>query len=259
VVFYFGGSGNDAGYSVRVAPNGTVYICGGTASTNIGTTAGVVSPVFGGGTYDGYVASFNGATGALLAATYLGTASYDQAFILEVDDDGDVFVVGQTKGVYPVFNAPYSINNSAQFIHKLNSDLNTTIFSMLFGDGSRTTIDISITAFLVDNCGNLYVAGWGGNINDEGSTNGLPITPNAIKTTTDGSDFYFIVIEKNSTSLLYGSYFGSNSIAEHVDGGTSRFDKQWHNLSSSMCWMWRRSIISYNSWGLVNFKWFLQL
>jgi gliding motility-associated-like protein len=222
---YFGGSGNDAGYSVRVALNGTVYICGGTASNNIGTTGGVVNPTYGGGTYDGYVASFSGANGSLLAATYLGTASYDQAFILEVDDDGDVFVVGQTKGVYPVFNAPYSINNSAQFIHKLNGNLNTTIFSMLFGDGSRTTIDISLTAFLIDNCGNLYVAGWGGNINDEGTTNGLPITPNAIKTNTDGSDFYFIVIEKNSTSLLYGSYFGSNSIAEHVDGGTSRFDK----------------------------------
>ena len=222
---YFGGSGNDAGYSIRLAPNGNIYICGGTASNNIGTTTGVVNPTYGGGNYDGYIASFNGNNGMLLASTYLGTGSYDQAFILEVDSDGDVYTVGQTKGVYPQINAPYSINNSAQFIHKLNGTLTTTIFSMLFGDGNRTTIDISLTAFLVDNCGNIYAAGWGGATNDEGTTNGLPITGDAIKSTTDGSDFYFIVIERNATGLLYGSYFGSNTIAEHVDGGTSRFDK----------------------------------
>ncbi|MFN3916590.1 MAG: PKD domain-containing protein [Flavobacteriales bacterium] len=223
---YFGGTSNDAGYSIRVAPNNNVYICGGTTSNNIGTTVGALMPTFNGGSHDGYIAAFDGNTGSLIAATYIGTNSYDQAFILEVDDDGDVYTVGQTKGIYPIVNAPYSVPNSAQFIHKLNGNLTSTIFSTLFGDGNRTTVDVSLTAFLVDDCGNIYVSGWGGNINTEGTTFGLPVTPNAIKTTTDGSDFYFIVIEKNSTSLLYGSYFGSNSIAEHVDGGTSRFDKQ---------------------------------
>ena len=42
--------------------------------------------------------------------------------------------------------------------------------------------------------------------------------------TTDGSDFYFMVLAKNFTSFKYGSYFGGPNSAEHVDGGTSRFD-----------------------------------
>ena len=40
-------------------------------------------------------------------------------------------------------------------------------------------------------------------------------------------DLYFIVIKKNAASLLYGGYFGQDGgLAEHVDGGTSRFDAQ---------------------------------
>jgi len=43
--------------------------------------------------------------------------------------------------------------------------------------------------------------------------------------TVDGTDFYFFVVNKNAQNLLYGSYFGGAAI-EHVDGGTSRFDKR---------------------------------
>ena len=45
--------------------------------------------------------------------------------------------------------------------------------------------------------------------------------------TTDGSDFYFMVLEKDGVDLKYATFYGGNSIssAEHVDGGTSRFDE----------------------------------
>ncbi|MBL4669573.1 MAG: gliding motility-associated C-terminal domain-containing protein, partial [Flavobacteriales bacterium] len=38
-------------------------------------------------------------------------------------------------------------------------------------------------------------------------------------------NFYLFVLERNAQSLLYGTYFGGNQSSEHVDGGTSRFDK----------------------------------
>ena len=48
-----------------------------------------------------------------------------------------------------------------------------------------------------------------------------------IKKTTDGNDFYFFVMKKNAVSQLYGSFFGqTGGLGNHVDGGTSRFDKQ---------------------------------
>jgi gliding motility-associated-like protein len=223
---YMGGSSGDAGYSIRVnESNNTVVVCGGTVSNNIGTTAGVINPTYGGAT-DGYIGVLNNSNGSLNALSYVGTAGYDQAYIVEVDKFGNVFTTGQTKGAYPVTGGVYSNPGSAQFIHKMNSTLTTTDFSTVFGTGQNSSIDISITAFLVDNCSNVYVAGWGGGSNNEGTTTGLPVTAGAIKNTTDGGDFYFIVLERDAASLLYGTFFGHNSSQEHVDGGTSRFDKR---------------------------------
>ena len=244
---YLGGTDFECGHSIRVSDHGKVFVCGGTNSTDIGTTPGVINPTKGGsaGTawadLDGFIASFDANTGTPLARTYIGTSDYDQTFILEVDDQGDVYVVGQTLGSYPVVNATYSNANSAQFIHKLNSDLNATDYSTVFGSGSlsgpapQQQIDLSPTAFLVDNCGNVYVSGWGGGFNNVGggaaynpvaggNTNNLPLTADAQQSTTDGSDFYFFVMERDATGLLYGTYFGDASVAEHTDGGTSRFD-----------------------------------
>jgi hypothetical protein len=56
---------------------------------------------------------------------------------------------------------------------------------------------------------------------------GMPTTADAIKSNPgDNKDFYFIVIKRNATQVLYGSFFGQNGpIGEHVDGGTSRYDQ----------------------------------
>src|SRR5438128_1479884 len=57
-------------------------------------------------------------------------------------------------------------------------------------------------------------------------TNGLTVTPDAIKKVSDNSDFYFFVLQKDAASQLYGSFFGQDGgFGEHVDGGTSRFTK----------------------------------
>ncbi|MBA3970743.1 MAG: gliding motility-associated C-terminal domain-containing protein [Bacteroidetes bacterium] len=54
----------------------------------------------------------------------------------------------------------------------------------------------------------------------------MPITPGAIQPTTDGHNFYLIVLSADAASLFYATYFGGASSWEHVDGGTSRFDKK---------------------------------
>ena len=238
---YYGGSSFDSGYSIRLNSNNQVFICGGTVSTDLDQDAGGLNTTLQ-GSWDGFIARFNATNGNLQADTYIGTADYDQTFILEIDSDDDVYVVGQTLGAYPVVNATYSNADSPQFIHKLNAALTTTDYSTIFGNGSLAfnppstrQVNISPTAFLVDNCGNVYVSGWGGGFNSAGggpaynpaaggNTNGMPVSTDALQSTTDGSDFYFFVLEKNATGLLYGSYLGDNTTSEHTDGGTSRFD-----------------------------------
>lgn len=222
---YLGGNADDAAYSLKLAQNGTLYVTGGTASTNFTTTNGTLNPTYK-GNIDGFLSHINSNGSVLLASTYIGTNGYDQSFFIEIDKFDDVYVVGQTSGNYNVTNGVYSNTNGRQFIHCLSPNLNTTKFSTVFGSTNGTP-NITPTAFLVDVCRNIYVSGWGGAVNGGNSdTHGLPITPDAYKSTTDGSDFYFIVLGPNAQNLIYGSYFGGVGLDEHVDGGTSRFDKQ---------------------------------
>ncbi|MBC8173225.1 MAG: PKD domain-containing protein [Chitinophagales bacterium] len=221
---YIGGASADGAYSLKLNSAGEILTCGGTASTGFPATDDVWHDTYQGGTADGWVAKINSAGSEIIACSFIGTSSYDQTYFVETDDNDFVYITGQSKGVYPVIDADYSETGGKQYITKLNTDLSDVIYSTIFGSGSAQ-IDISPSAFLVDDCENVYVSGWGGSVNFEGSTDGMTTTADAIDPTTDGSDFYFFVLAKNAIDILYGSYFGGVGVEEHVDGGTSRFDK----------------------------------
>ena len=227
---YLGGLGFDAGYGIQINNSGDLYIVGGTKSSNFPTTSGVLNSSFQGIT-DGYVTKLNSAGTAILASTFIGTSSYDQSHFVQLDANQDVYISGQTEGAYSVSPAGvYSNPNSGQFIHKMSPNLNSTIFSTVVGRGSGA-IDISLSAFLVNECDHIYISGWGGTTNQFGgsagasTTAGLPLTSDAFQSSTDGSDFYLMVLDADAVGLVYASFFGGSTSAEHVDGGTSRFDK----------------------------------
>ena len=233
---YLGGSEDDAAYVLSINPlNGNLYVAGGTASTNFpGNKAGTIGGNAAGG-IDGFIAVISG--NALVRSTYLGTTGTDQIYGIQFDRFGFPYVMGQTTGGWPVLNAGYVNAGAKQFISKLQPDLSAYVYSTTFGAPSSLP-NISPTAFLVDRCENVYVSGWGGCFNcppggptswyyPNAGTMGMPTTPDALKTTTDGKDFYFFVLKKNATAQLFGSFFGEDNTGgcDHVDGGTSRFDQ----------------------------------
>jgi len=233
---YIGGSTADAAYSIQFDPNFDVFCTGGTKSANFPTTNNTINTTYQGGLTDGWLAKVSNNGSNLIASTFLGTNDYDQSFFVQLDLSGFVYVVGQTEGSYPIGPSwVYSAANSGQFLHKLSNNLQNTIFSTRWGSGNGN-INLSMTAFLVNECNHIFVSGWGGSLFGIGAstssgttTTGLPVTNNAYKTTTDGHDFYFIVFEDSATSILFASFFGGNTGAsggEHTDGGTSRFDKK---------------------------------
>lgn len=235
---YYGGDGRDAAFSLTVAPNGDVYACGYTASTSLNNTAGALnaSPL---GDVDAWVGRFSGSNGSHVKTTYLGTTDIDQAFLIDNDKNNGIYVFGQSAGSYPVTQGVYSNPGSKQFIHKLNNTLSTTLFSTVIGSGGPV-FNIVPTAFNVDDCLNIMLSGWGGNTNGSGNgynggnTFNMPITNDAWQSSTDGSDFYFMVLGNNASSLVYGSYFGGSQSQEHVDGGTSRFSPDG-NIYQAVC------------------------
>ncbi len=221
---YFGGSNADGVYSIKTDPDGNLVAVGGSTSPDLATTPGVVQPAAG-GSADGFVLRMSADASSLLQCTYIGSPVYDQAFFTALDPEGEVYVTGQTRSAsFPVTPGVYSVPSSGQFVLKLLPDFSGFFFSALYGSGAGE-IDISPTAFLVDICGNIYVSGWGGVTNTFGSTTGLPVTADALKPTTDGSDFYFTVFSADMAGLEFASFFGGNLSREHVDGGTSRFDE----------------------------------
>ena len=237
-----GGIGQDALYSVRIAPSGEIYACGGTTSPNILTHGNALNPSLS-GRIDGFVVRYSPG-GQFLGGTYLGTRRIDQAYLLDIDGENNVYVFGQTEGPYPVSAGVYNNPNSGQFIHSIDPTLSQTRYSTIFGSGKGSP-NISPTGFMVNSCGNVFLAGWGGFITPPGSgyfsdlgVRNMPITSDALRSSTDGSDFYLMVLERDAQRLLFGSYFGSQQTiraTDHVDGGTSRFDKETATIYQSVC------------------------
>ncbi|MFN5168121.1 MAG: PKD domain-containing protein [Cyclobacteriaceae bacterium] len=225
---FLGGNQADASHSIQVDWRDNIYVAGGTASINFPATAGVYQPAFG-GAVDGFVTRIRGNGAEILSSTFTGTANYNQVYFLGLSTSREIYVYGQTVGPFPVSTGVYSNPNSGQFIQKFDSALRVLQFSTVVGAG-RGIPDISPTAFLVNDCNNLYLSGWGGGINQllgfwNSSTVGMPVTPNAFQPTTSGSDFYFMVLTADASEFLYGTFLGGSLSKTHVDGGTSRFDK----------------------------------
>lgn len=240
---FLGGKGDDACFVLALNPfNNNIYVGGATTSNDLKATntntPQIVHNTFQGGVCDGFVSIINnsGGTPSQLKTCYIGTAGNDMLYGVQFDKYGFVYVTGTTTVAFPLVGNP-AFNSQAsgkQYITKIQNDLSKVIYSTNFGKGQGAP-DISITAFLVDRCENVYVAGWGGGLDislgfPNANTNNLSVTSNAIRSSTDGSDFYFFVLEKNALSQLYGTFFGNldtqADVGDHVDGGTSRYDRE---------------------------------
>lgn len=227
---YLGGISKDACYSVKIINDTSIVVAGGTCSNNFPTTPGAYQGAYQGGIADAFISILSKDGQTLRHSTFFGTTDYEQNYFVEVDRWGKVFTVGQSRGTVPVSPGTYSNPNSKQFLTKFSEDLSTMEISTVFGNGNGL-INISPAAFLVDFCGNTYVSGWGAGLSagsqmQQTNLTGMPITFDAFQPSSgDGRNFYLIVLGRDFESLLYGSYIGSGSSREHVDGGTSRFDK----------------------------------
>lgn len=226
---FLGGNDDDAGYSVQVSSSNNLFVTGGTKSAGLPFSGGHQSS-FQGGSCDGFVAELDGQTSAVLNGTYIGTSDYDQSFFVQLDLADRVYVFGQTDGNFAVTPGVYTNPNSGQFIQQYSSDLSTLNWSTIVGGGNGV-VEISPTAFLVSNCNEIYFTGWGGQINQTvqaiaSTSYGFPTTPDAYQSNTNGNNFYIGVLSEEAQALKYGTYMGgTNSSFNHVDGGTSRFDK----------------------------------
>lgn len=145
---YLGRSGKEVMRDVAVGPDGSVYVTGGTESSNFPTTPGAYDRSFN-GVFDVVVCKFSPG-GTLLASTFLGGSGYDRTYSVDVEDGtGNVYVAGRAGQGFPttpgVIQPNFAGSNYPDpaygtqdgFIAVLDGDLSTLIAATYFGGNDR--------------------------------------------------------------------------------------------------------------------------
>lgn len=194
--------------SVAVDAQGSAYITGYSPSPTFPTTAGVVQPQFGMGSYNqSYISKLDASGTKLLFSTFIGGDGFDQGAAIAIDAAGNVYAAGTTNSKsFPVTPGAYRTQASAQFesyLVKLSSDGSRLLYSTYLGA-------LSPTGLTVDSAGNAYVTG-----NSTGS--GLTTTsgvyqPSPASTSQTG---YIMKLNPAGSALVYATYLGG-SVAENV-------------------------------------------
>ena len=254
---YLGGNKDDAVYSLDCDRDYNVVVCGGTNSYNFPTTPGSYRTNYIGGPADGFIAKISYHGNILMASTLYGSSAYDQCYFVRCGRSNDVFIFGQTKalGNTLIYNAGYNTPGSGQMLARFKPALDSLVWATVFGTGDAADNgpNISPTAFGVDICNRVYISGWGRIFLGRSynsvtypwythGTTGMSVTSNAYQSSTDGQDFYLMSLDIDANQMDYATFFGEPhntsgyelSGQDHVDGGTSRFDR-FGTIYQSVC------------------------
>jgi hypothetical protein len=199
---FLGGSNDDYATSIRTDQAGNVFVVGYTNSSNFPTFAGYDNSYNGG--YDIFISKLSSSLSSLIASTYLGGTNNDYARSLFIDQSGNIFVSGYTNSSnFPVVSGYDNTYNGGQdaFVSKLNNSLNSLVASTYLGGSS----DDYATSLLIDQSGNVYVAGYT-------NSSDFPTTPGVYDNSYNGGYDAFISRLNNSLSSLSASTYlgGSN-------------------------------------------------
>lgn len=222
---FIGGGHRDDASGVAVDDNGFVYVCGSTFSTAFNPQPGANYYQFQlAGGRDAYIVKFDD-TDNEVWATYLGGTAEDRGEKLDIDSNGDIFMVGETRSndlpnpPCPTSVTCYSYSGSGQdvFITKLtNSGTGLPWLTYYGGSSNDNAVDIEIS-----NTDQVHVI-----FNTE-STN----CPTKTKTgayndnTHNGASDGFITIFNNQGVQDWATYFGSDKQDEigSISIGLDRF------------------------------------
>lgn len=215
---FLGGHEREEIMSMSIDKNGYIYVAGVTYASpmnkipifDLPTTTDAYDTSYNGES-DVFVAKLDGELKTLLASTYLGGSGYDGTESIAIDQDGNIFVAGNTSSLdFPITEDAYqslSLGYSVGFVSKLDANLSNLLASTHFG-----LSDTPVNSIAVDSSGNIYVVG---------ATKGDALVENgnvifSFKTTTDaydtslngGSDIFVSKFNGTLTDLLASTLLG---------------------------------------------------
>jgi uncharacterized protein (TIGR03437 family) len=194
----FGGSGDDFFNGFAVDSSSAMYGVGYTASTNLQVTPGAFRGTNAGGV-DAFALKLDAAGSQMVFSTYLGGSSDDWAIDVEIDDQGSMYVGGNTSSNnFPVSSIQNThAGEGDMFLAKLNPQGSQLVHSTYLGGSGGDLVErVSVNSF-----GEAYVVGWSESSN-------FPVL-NAVQTQRGGDDDAILFkVNAAGNALVYATYLG---------------------------------------------------
>lgn len=207
---YYGGTGNEDGFTVVTDTSGGAYLGGVTNSTsNIATTGSY--QVSAGGSKDAYVARFS-KLGQRLWATYYGGTGDDDFFSSTIDTNGYIYLAGITKsttgmGTSSAHQPNFGGGTSDCMLVKFNPT-GSRVWATYYG-GSAAENNGSVHQVWVasDKKNNIYLCG-----NTLSTDAGAIATAGTHQTSLAGSNDGFLAKFNDAGVRQWGTYYGGSDV-----------------------------------------------
>lgn len=197
---YFGKSGGDFAYDIKVDALDNVIIGGTTTSVNLYTTPNSFQSNHKGNT-DAFIARFS-KDGLLKWCTYYGGSGSEDIHALEIDADCNIIGSGGSSSINlnTSINAYQAVNDGSfdSYLIKLDSNCVRVFSTFIGGSGIDDAWGIACDTF-----GNIYL---GGHTNSAD----FDTTNNSYQTTNNGSNDWYITKWSATGALIKSTLFGGN-------------------------------------------------
>jgi len=199
---YLGGAGLDEAQALAVSSTGTVWLLGGTTSTNFPT----LNPFQASnkGSVDGFLTKVNSTGASLAYSTYFGGSDYDAGVALAVDSTGAAYVTGDTKSSNFPLQSPFQPNRNGgalydTFVLKMNAGGTALNFSTYLGGSG----DNAARGIAVDASGNIVVCG-------RTNASNFPLVNPLQSTIGGGYDGFVTRFNATGGSLSFSTFLGGS-------------------------------------------------
>lgn len=214
---FLGGSGYDSGWPTSNFirdPEGNIYITGYTRSSNFPVTQGAFDTDHN-GQDDIFVAKLDSGLTTLLACTYLGGSGNDRGLSIHLDDQGRVYLAGETGSTdFPTTAGAYDDSHNGGkdlFIARFDAGLTALQCATYIGGSVRDLME----SIVLKPTGEVFVTG-------TTNSDDFPVTPGAYDESYNGQnssgygDAYIARFDVDLTTLEACTYLGGESGEVHA-------------------------------------------
>ncbi|MBI4881567.1 MAG: SBBP repeat-containing protein [Planctomycetes bacterium] len=223
----FLGGTNEGLRDIAVDSAGNTYVCGDATSSDYPTTTGAFDVAFG-GPGDAVITAINATGTALLWSTFLGgTTGAEQAFGIDLDSAGSVYVCGWHGQGSGIPTSDFPVTPGAYQTMTAGGGQTEAFVTKFAPGGASLAYSTFLVGYAADRAHDLAVDFFGrASVVGETHSSDFPTTPGAFDPTFNSLIEGFVTkLAPDGSSLVWSTFLGGNGYdrvrAVHVDAAGS--------------------------------------